>query len=177
MKLWLFSSCVGALLAFAGCDRQPAAPPAPPTANGAPLQNHLNHAQPKLRTMKLAVGTNELDAEIAVSATEISTGMMFRTNLLDSEGMIFVFALPGRREFYMKNCIVPLSAAYIDSEGIIDEIVDLQPGELKPVPSRSIGIKYVLEVPQGWFKRHHVPAGTPIITEKGPLKQFSGVLQ
>jgi uncharacterized membrane protein (UPF0127 family) len=178
MKLWLWFSCIGMLLTFVGCGPKPGTSPAPPPqTNGTPVQYHLNQAQPKLRTMKLAVGTNELNAEIAVSVTEISTGMMFRTNMLDSEGMIFVFALPSRREFYMKNCVVPLSAAYIDSEGIIDEIVDLQPGELKPVPSRSIGIKYVLEVPQGWFKRRNVQTGTPIITEKGPLKQFNGVLQ
>lgn len=126
--------------------------------------------------MKLWVGPQELDAEIAASLTEIATGMMFRTNMLDNEGMIFVFATADRREFYMKNCVVPLSAAYIDAAGVVNEIVDLQPGELKPVPSRSDKIKYVLEVPQGWFKRHNIAAGAVIMTEKGPLKQFSGLL-
>lgn len=177
MKLWLSFSGAGALLALGGCDTRPATPPPPPPqTNIVLLQAHLNHAQPRLRTMKLALGTNELAAELAVSQTEIATGMMFRTNMLDSEAMLFLFRSPDRREFYMKNCVVPLSAAYIDSDGVIDEIVDLQPGELKPVPSRGIGIKYVLEVPQGWFKRRGVPVGTPVITERGPLKQFSGVL-
>ena len=179
MKHWPFSICAGVVLASAGCDPKPAAAPAPkhPTTNGMPVKYHLDQAQPKLQTMKLWVGSKELDAEIAASITEIATGMMFRTNMLDSEAMLFVFATPDRREFYMKNCVVALSAGYIDANGILDEIVELQPGELKPVPSRSDKIKYVLEVPQGWFKRHNIAVGATIMTDKGPLKQFSGLLQ
>ncbi len=168
MKRWPFSICAGAALAFAGCGPKPAPPP---------VKYHLDQAQPKLRTMKLWVGPQELEAEIAVSVTEIATGMMFRTNMLDGEAMIFIFGAPDRREFYMKNCVVALSAGYIDANGVLDEIVELLPGELKPVPSRSDKIKYVLEVPQGWFKRHNIAAGVTIMTDKGPLKQFSGALR
>lgn len=127
--------------------------------------------------MKIWVGAQEVEAELAVNVTEVATGMMFRTNMTDAEGMLFIFGLPGQRSFYMRNCVVPLSAAYIDVNGVVDQVVDLHPGVEEPVPSRSDRIKYVLEVPQGWFKRFNVPTGSVVTTASGPLKQFSGILQ
>lgn len=178
MNFWLGAVLLGTATLLAGCPKPSTPPSSPPAANHAqPVQYHLNHAQSKLRTLKLWVGAQELDAELAVNATEVATGMMFRTNMTDAEGMLFVFGLPGRREFYMKNCVIPLSAAYIDANGVIDEIVELHPGVLEPVPSRSTNIKYVLEVPRGWFSRFNVPTGTVINTARGPLKQLSGILQ
>lgn len=159
-----------------GCTRPNSGPS--PVTNVEPVfvtnYYHLNHAQPKLPRIKLWVGTQELDAEVALTLTEIATGMMFRTNLAENAGMLFVFARPGPRGFYMKNCVVPLSAAYIDAEGVIDEIVDLHPGVLKDVPSRSDRIQYVLEVNQGWFTRSGVTTGMVINTSSGLLKNLTG---
>ena len=165
-----------ATLASAGCDRPGAtASAATGATNHAPFQFHLNHAQPKLPTVKVWLGTQELTAEVAITLTQISTGMMFRTNLLENEAMLFVFATPGPREFYMKNCVVPLSAAYIDSDGVILEIVSLQPGVEKPVPSKSEKVQFVLETRPGWFERNKVPVGSVIRTERGSLLEtFAG---
>ncbi len=164
----------------AGCEKPaPSAPTPPAAATNRPAAwppTYLDHAQPRLTTIKLWVGTAELDAEVAVSLTEVSTGMMFRTNLTDREGMLFLFASPGPRSFYMKNCVVPLSAAYIDAEGVIDQIIDLEPGVEEPVPSRSDQIKYVLEVPRGWFGRNQVKTGMAINTSRGPLRKLRGLL-
>jgi uncharacterized membrane protein (UPF0127 family) len=102
---------------------------------------------------------------------EVATGMMFRTNMLENEGMLFVFAQPRRISFYMKNTIVPLSAAYIDPEGAILEIHDLHPREERPVEASNDNIQYVLEVPQGWFKRHNVTTGAVIRSQYGTLRQ------
>ena len=186
-SLWFFLAA-GAIVALAGCPKKP---PAGNNSNGAvtgsasafpsnpppPQQFYLNHAQPRLKTMKIWVGTQEVDAELAVNITEVATGMMYRTNMTDAEGMLFLFGLPGQRSFYMRNCVVPLSAAYIDDNGVVDQIVDLNPGVEEPVPSTSDRIKYVLEVPQGWFKRMNVATGSVVATPTGPLKQFSGILQ
>jgi uncharacterized membrane protein (UPF0127 family) len=181
-RAWtLLAAALAAL--WAGCSPKPTPPaPVPGASNPGPIrteavpQYHLNHAQPKLRTRQLFVGAQELEAEIAASVTEIATGMMYRTNMTDAEGMLFLFAMPGPRSFYMRNCVVPLSAAYIDDQGVIDEIIDLHPGIETPVPSKSDRIKYVLEVPQGWFKRYNISTGTVINTASGPLKLFSGIL-
>lgn len=171
-------------LLLSACDRPTASsapapgpePAATPVAAPPPVQYHLNHAQPKLRTMKLWLGPKEVEAELAVSLTEISTGMMFRTNMPNDTGMLFVFARPNRREFYMKNCVIGLSTAYIDADGVIDELIELHPGVEKPVPSRSDQIKYVLEMPKGWFESNKIGVGTMINTARGPLKNLSGVL-
>lgn len=101
---------------------------------------------------------------------EIYTGMMWRTNMPEGEGMLFVFSAPEPRSFYMRNTYVPLSLAYIDPEGIIQEIHDLQPRNETPVPSKSENIQFVLEVPQGWFKRHNISPGAVVRSQYGELK-------
>jgi len=182
MRSTLALAGLAALLLFAGCEKNaataaPPGPPAPSNARPATPQYHLNQAQPKLRTIKLWIGTQEIDTELAVSITEISTGMMFRTNMAENTGMLFLFTGPDQRSFYMKNCVIDLSAAYIDTEGAIHQIVDLHKGVETPVPSRSDQIKYVLEMPQGWFSRHNITTGMVINTSQGMLKNLRGVLR
>lgn len=180
MRFCLALAGFAGILLSAGCEKNaataaPRAPAAVTNANVIPTQFHLNRAQPRLRTIKLWIGTQEIEAEAAVSLTEISTGMMFRTNMTENTGMLFLFARPNQRNFYMKNCVVALSAAYIDTEGAIDQIVDLHPGVETPVPSRSHQIKYVLEMPQGWFGRHNITTGMVINTSQGRLKNLRGI--
>lgn len=132
---------------------------------------YLSHAQPKLETVKVWLGSAELIAEIARTEVQICTGMMYRTNMAENEAMIFIFPYPDQKSFYMRNCVVPLSAAYIRPDGTIDEIIDLQPREETPVVSKSSNLQFVLEVPQGWFQRHNVKSGMLIRTESGSLQE------
>lgn len=136
-----------------------------------PKYGHLTHAQPKLPTIKVWLGSEEMIAEIAREQVQIATGMMYRTNMAENEAMIFVFPYPDQKSFYMRNCTVPLSAAYIEPTGTIAEIVDLQPHEETPVMSRSSNLQFVLEVPQGWFQRHNIHPGAVIRTERGSLQE------
>lgn len=131
---------------------------------------YLPHAQPRLQTMKLYVGAQELTTELALKPTEIFTGMMWRTNMPEGEAMLFVFPSASQRSFYMRNTYVPLSVAYINPEGVIEEIHDLKPLNEVSVPSTSQNIQFVLEVPQGWFKRHNISTGSLIRTQLGELK-------
>ena len=85
--------------------------------------------------------------------------------------MLFVFPSASPRAFYMRNTYVPLSVAYISPEGVIEEIHDLQPLNEVSMPSRSENIQFVLEVPQGWFKRHNIEPGASIRTQLGELKK------
>lgn len=128
-------------------------------------------AQPKLQTMKLWLGAEEMAAELALTAEQVQTGMMFRTNLAENAGMLFVFSVPHRASFWMKNCPLPLSAAYIDPEGVILEIHDLQPHNTNSVVASSEQVQFVLEANQGWFGRHHVTPGMVVRTERGPLME------
>jgi uncharacterized membrane protein (UPF0127 family) len=155
----------------AGCQKpaSTATPPPPPmTATNLP---HLDHAQPKLPTLKLWLGAQELAAELALNETQWSTGMMFRTNLLENEAMLFVFPYPHQARFFMKNTVIPLSCAYIDSDGAILELHDMKPLDLTTIDAASDKVQYVLETRQGWFARNNVGVGTIIRTERGSLRE------
>jgi uncharacterized protein len=121
--------------------------------------------------MKLWLGAEELVAELALTGEQTQTGMMFRTNLAENAGMLFVFPAPFRASFWMKNCPWPLSAAYIDPDGVILEIHALQPHNTNSVVAASEQVQFVLETNQGWFERHHVTPGMVVRTERGPLRE------
>lgn len=156
---------VALLAGGAGCG-QPKAPSADVFGQASPQQ-----AQPRLATVTLWLDNQRVTAEIAREPLEIITGMMFRTNMPANEGMIFVFGDAERRSFWMKNTFVPLSLAYIDPDGVVREIGDLQPLDTNSVPTDSRLIQYVLEMNQGWFRTNNVRPGAVVRTEKGTLRE------
>jgi uncharacterized membrane protein (UPF0127 family) len=83
---------------------------------------------------------------------------MYRKSLPDGEGMIFVFERDQQLSFWMKNTLIPLSIAYITSDGRITEIRDMYPHDENTVQS-SRSVRYALEVPQGWFGRAGIRPG------------------
>jgi uncharacterized protein len=99
------------------------------------------------------------------------TGMMWRTNMAEMDGMLFVFAQPHRARFWMRNTILPLSCAYIDPEGTILELHDMKPRDESGIPANSDNVQYVLEMNKGWFERHNVTSGMLINTERGSLSK------
>jgi uncharacterized membrane protein (UPF0127 family) len=125
----------------------------------------------RLQTIKLYVGAHELETELALTELQIRTGMMFRTNILEHEAMLFVFPVPHQVGFWMKNVQVSLSCAYIDSEGVILETHDMTPFEEAPIDSESARVQFVLETKQGWFERHGIGPGVLIRTERGSLRE------
>jgi len=129
-------------------------------------------AQPKLSTARLFIGNEEVTAELALTRVQIMTGMMFRTNMLENDGMLFAFPNAEQRAFYMKNTLVPLTVAYLDPDGVIVELHDLKPKDETSVFSKSDQIQFVLEMNQGWFSRHSIRTGTVVATEQGTLKEF-----
>src|SRR6185369_11128600 len=106
----------------AGC-RKPVEP-----ASAEPAERDaITEAQPKLQSMRIYIGAEEMIAELALTADQQRTGMMFRTNMAENAAMLFPLPYTQTASFWMKNCPLPLSAAYIDPEGVIQEIHDLQP--------------------------------------------------
>ncbi|MCP5521444.1 MAG: DUF192 domain-containing protein [Verrucomicrobiales bacterium] len=163
-------AALASLMLLAGCQPADPAPASPPSVSRRePGQLYLNQAQPKLDTLKLWIGTQEVETEIARRPTEIATGMMHRTNMVDGTGMLFVFARPEPRSFYMRNTLVPLSIAYLDPDGEILEIHDMKAQDETPVDSASDRIQYALEVPQGWFGKVGIKPGMLVGTSKGKL--------
>jgi uncharacterized membrane protein (UPF0127 family) len=87
---------------------------------------------------------------------------MHRRNLPDGEGMLFVFERDQILSFWMKNTFIPLSIAFIASDGRIIDIRDMEPQSLSAVKSTR-SVRYALEVPQGWFTRQGIREGDRII--------------
>jgi uncharacterized protein len=129
------------------------------------------HAQPKLPTMKIYLGSETLDAELALTSEQERTGMMYRTNILDTDAMIFILPYATRANFWMKNCPESISAAYINPDGIIEEIHHLEKNDTNGVVAATDNIRFVLETSDGWFARHNVATGAVIRTEKGSLAE------
>ena len=143
----------------------------PPSPNGPPAQWEPTAAQPRLPTLKLWTGPAEITAEIASQTREIMTGVMFRTNIVKNEGMIFIFGQPHRASFWMKNCPRPLSCAFVDPEGVILEIREMEPNNTNSIVASSDNVLFVLETARGWFERHGVRTNMVIRTEQGPLRE------
>lgn len=102
-----------------------------------------------------------LRAEIADTEEKRNRGLMFRTALGVGEGMIFIFEENGFLNFWMKNTYIPLSIAYINEYGIINEIYDMKPRDASLVASR-MQARYALEVNRGWFRKNRISRGCRI---------------
>jgi uncharacterized protein len=155
-----------ALALAAGCKKAETAAAPPSIENSLPTQ-----AQPTLPKMKIYLGAETLDAELATTPREEQTGMMFRTNVTDQSAMLFIFPQPFQASFWMKNCPHSLSAAYISPDGVIQEIHHLEKNDTNSVVAATANIQYVLEVNDGWFHRHNVNTGMLVRTEVGSLQQ------
>jgi hypothetical protein len=167
VKLTGFVALLLAATFWAGCKKSGGPVAVPPS-----LDNSLpKQAQPKLPTMKIYLGAEALDAELALNDQERTTGMMFRTNIVETDAMLFVFPRPFRASFWMKNCPESLSAAYIGPHGVIEEIRHLEKNDTNSVVAATDNIQYVLETKDGWFARHNIGVGTIITTERGSLTE------
>jgi hypothetical protein len=114
-------------------------------------------------SIETSEGRVSINAELAVTPAQQQQGLMHRRELRDGNGMLFIFERDQILSFWMKNTYIPLSIAYILSDGRILEIHDLEPGNLNPVRS-SRSARYALEVPQGWFDRAKIGPGDRLDT-------------
>lgn len=166
MKFFLHLAVLLAAITLVSCKKGQITDPEPATTNWEPTE-----AQPKLPTMKIYVGPETLDAELALSEREMQTGMMFRTNIQDSDSMLFVFPTAQRVGFWMKNCPESISCVYINTDGFIEEVHHLEKNDTNAVLSATDDVRFVLETSEGWFARHNIAVGTLIRTERGTLAE------
>jgi uncharacterized membrane protein (UPF0127 family) len=159
---------VGLGLAAAGCSK----PVVPSQTSTASQPTEPKQAQAKLPTIKLWLGAKEITVEQATTDEQIETGLMFRKEMGADEGMLFVFEDPHRPAFWMRNTVLPLSCAYIDSTGAILELHDLKPLDETPVVAAPTSrVQYVLEMNRGWFQTNRIDVGASIRTEQGSLSE------
>jgi len=122
-------------------------------------------AQTGLETAVITInstnGPVSLEVELARTETERNTGLMYRKELEDGKGMLFIFENDRVLSFWMKNTLIPLSIAYISYDGTIIDIRNMYPQDISPVHSSRL-VRYALEVPQGWFARAGIKTGDKV---------------
>ncbi|MFZ6773300.1 DUF192 domain-containing protein [Undibacterium sp. SXout7W] len=121
----------------------------------------IAYAQAKLPVKQLSAGIYVIQAEVASSDADRQQGLMLRTKMGSNEGMVFDFGAPAGVCMWMKNTLIPLSVAFIDGEGKIVNIEDMQPQTTDSHCAKKV-VRYALEMNQGWFKQKNIKAGTKI---------------
>ena len=124
---------------------------------------HANNRTPQLQLprVELRAGMFRIDAQVAQTFDERQTGLMYRRQMPAHEGMLFVFEQPAVQCFWMKNTLLPLTAAFIADDGSIVNLVDMQPLSEQSHCSAQ-PVRFVLEMNQGWFAQKNIRAGAKL---------------
>lgn len=117
--------------------------------------------QLNLQRVEMTAGMHRIDAQVAATPQERQTGLMHRKEMPQHEGMLFVFEQPAQQCFWMKNTLLPLTAAFVDDDGTIVNLADMKPQTLDSHCSAK-PVRYVLEMNQGWFAKKNIKAGTKL---------------
>ena len=110
----------------------------------------------------ISIGGSELQLQLALKPAEQQKGLMYRESLDNGRGMLFLFDLPGKRGFWMKNTRIPLDIGYFDSSGQLLEIHKLFPYDETTVNSRSREVLIAVETNRGWFAANGIQVGDRI---------------
>lgn len=103
-------------------------------------------------------GADTVLAEVAATADERAEGLMYRDDVPDGTGMLFVFEDSQPRAFWMANTYVPLDVAYMDPSYRIVDIIPMEPLVTDSYPSDHAAM-FALEVRQGWFEENGIGVG------------------
>ena len=114
-----------------------------------------------LPAITLNAGMHNIRAAVAQTSDELTTGLMYRRQMAQHEGMLFVYGEPEKRCFWMKNTVLPLSIAFLADDGTVVNIEDMQPQTLDSHCSAK-PVRYALEMNQGWFAKRGIKAGSKI---------------
>ncbi|SCZ85227.1 DUF192 domain-containing protein [Nitrosomonas mobilis] len=114
-----------------------------------------------LPIIDLNISGQAILAEVAATPATLATGLMYRQHLIENSGMLFVFPEAGIHVMWMKNTWIPLSVAFIDAEGIIINIADMEPNTLKQHHSAKTA-SFALEMNQGWFAKYAIQTGDQV---------------
>jgi uncharacterized membrane protein (UPF0127 family) len=114
--------------------------------------------QMNLPRVKLASGMYVIDAQVAGDPQQRATGLMWRREMPQHEGMLFVFEQPLVQCFWMMNTLIPLTAAFLADDGSIVNLADMKPRTTDSHCSKT-PVRYVLEMNQGWFDKKGIKAG------------------
>ena len=111
-------------------------------------------------TLKVA-GLDVL-VELQLDDAARARGLMYRTELPDDRGMLFVFPKEAMQHFYMRNTLIPLDIVFLEANGTVINVTHGQPGVELPTLDSSRPARMVLELAGGWSERHGLKAGDKV---------------
>ncbi len=117
--------------------------------------------QLQLPRVTLTAGMHLIQAQVASTQEQRATGLMHRKEMPANEGMLFVFEQRAGQCFWMKNTLLPLTAAFVADDGTIVNLADMKPQTLDSHCSAE-PVRYVLEMNQGWFAKRGIQAGAKL---------------
>ena len=115
-------------------------------------------ARAELPVVQLSAGMHLIRAEFAADFSSRAQGLMYRKSLAPNAGMLFLFDEPGIHCMWMKNTFVPLSVAFLDEQGTILNIADMQPHTEQSHCAASPAL-LALEMSRGWFAQRGIKPG------------------
>ena len=115
----------------------------------------------KLPQVRLNAGIHNINAELASTPQQREIGLMFRSAMPASDGMLFVFEQPAQQCFWMRNTLIPLSVAFIGDDGSVVNLDDMKPQTLDSHCSTK-EVRFVLEMNDGWFAKRGIKPGMKI---------------
>ncbi len=105
------------------------------------------------------VGDRTVQMQLAIYDPEMELGLMRRRDLGPDQGMLFVYRVPTKMSFWMRNTPLPLDIGFFGRDGVLQEIYPMYPFDETPVRSRSAELQFALEMNQGWFGSHGIKPG------------------
>ena len=118
-------------------------------------------AETAAKTIALRIGKHQVQVEVVKSDEERSRGLMFREKLGKNDGMLFIFDDPGYHSMWMMNTLIPLSVAFVDREGVILNIEDMEPRTTESHTAAGPAT-YAIETNKGWFRERGIKPGDKV---------------
>lgn len=119
----------------------------------------------ELPTMRLTLEGKSLEVEIVRSEADRQKGLMNRKSMPQNHGMLFISDQEQVASFWMKNTLIPLDVAFIDTEGKIVRIATMtvvKKGDQPITYSSVLPVKYALETNAGWFEKNGIQVGDSV---------------
>lgn len=118
-------------------------------------------AQSAMPVMELSAGFHRIEAEVAANDQNRQVGLMNRKAMPVQRGMLFVFTHENTHCMWMRNTLLPLSVAFLDEDGKIINIEDMQPQTEDNHCARRPA-RYALEMNLGWFAQRGIKPGVKL---------------
>lgn len=121
----------------------------------------VNAEPPISQTVNLFAGMHHIEADLAATPSSRSSGLMYRKYMPAQHGMLFVFPIAEKHCMWMKNTFLPLSVAFLDDQGSIINVEEMEP-QTEENHCAVKSARYALEMTAGWFKSRGLNTGFKI---------------